>query len=44
LYLSLFGRELKAGQTVRACCRLVISREMTDEQAERYYGEYLDPK
>ncbi|HJN11603.1 MAG: hypothetical protein QGG09_16080 [Pirellulaceae bacterium] len=44
LYLSLFGRDLKAGQTVRARCRLVISREMTDERAERYYGEYLDPK
>jgi hypothetical protein len=44
LYLSLFGCDLKAGQTASARCRLVVGREMTDEQAVRLYGEYLEPE
>ncbi|MCP4786393.1 MAG: hypothetical protein GY903_32335 [Fuerstiella sp.] len=42
LYLSLFGCDLRAGQTASARCRLVIGREMTDEQAVQLYDEYLE--
>jgi hypothetical protein len=39
LYLSLFGRDLGAGQTARARCRLVVGRELSDRQIiERYFA------
>ena len=41
LYLSLFGRDVKAGQTVRARCRLVIARNLTDREAVAQYERYL---
>ena len=41
LYLSLFGRDLEAGQTARVRCRLVIGRNISDEQAVERYNEYL---
>ena len=41
LYLSLFGRDLKAGESARARCRLVIARNLSDEQALERYAEYL---
>jgi hypothetical protein len=41
LYLSLFGQDLKAGQTARARSRMVIDRDLTDQRAVELYGEYL---
>lgn len=40
VYLSLFGRDLQAGQTAQARCRLVIAK-MTDQEAIRRYEEYV---
>ncbi len=41
LYLSLFGRDIKAGETATARSRLVIGREITDEKAIALYDGYL---
>jgi hypothetical protein len=40
LYLSLFGRDVKAGETATARARLVIARGLTDEQAIGVYRAY----
>lgn len=42
LYLSLFGQDIKAGQTAVARSRLVIRRGVSFEDAVRIYEEYLD--
>jgi hypothetical protein len=46
LYLSLFGRDLAAGQTVSAETRLVIGRGISDQQAVSMYEEFakISPK
>ncbi len=44
LYLSLFGRDLKAGETAGARARLVIGRGITDEQAVKLYEAFLKEK
>jgi len=41
LYLSLFGRDVKAGQTARARSRLVVAKSPTDQQILRLYKEYM---
>lgn len=41
LYLSLFGKDLKAGQMLTARSRLVIGRDMSDQKAIELYREYL---
>jgi hypothetical protein len=41
IYLSLLGRDLKAGQTATARSRLVIGRNISDEQAVAVYQAYL---
>jgi hypothetical protein len=41
LYLSLFGRDAPAGQTTRAHARLVVGRNIADEQAVALYNQYL---
>jgi hypothetical protein len=41
LYLSLFGRDLKAGTTAKARTRLVIAAGISDEQAIALYRQYL---
>jgi hypothetical protein len=41
LYLSLFGRDLKAGETARARCRLVVAQGLSDEQVVELYEEYV---
>jgi hypothetical protein len=41
LYLSLFGADLKAGQTRRARARLVITNRMSDEQIVGLHDAYL---
>jgi hypothetical protein len=40
VYLSLFGRDLRAGQTSQARCRLVIAK-ITDQEAIQRYEDYL---
>jgi len=41
LYLSLFGRDLKAGHEARARCRLVIGRDIDDAKAVTLYEAYV---
>jgi len=41
MYLSLFGRDLKPGETARAHARLVISEKLTDTEALKVYETYL---
>ena len=41
LYLSLFGRDLKAGESATARARLIIGRGITDQQAITLYETYL---
>ena len=41
LYLSLFGEDLKAGQTAKARCRLIISRNLPDDEVIRRYKQYV---
>ncbi len=41
LYLSFFGRDLKAGETAQVRCRLVVAQNLSDEQAVKRYQEYL---
>ena len=41
MYLSLFGRDLKAGETARARARLVISANLSGEAIDRLYSNYL---
>ncbi len=42
LYLSLFGRTVKAGQTARARARLVIADSPSDDQVIGLYRAYLN--
>jgi hypothetical protein len=44
LYLSLFGRDLTVGQVAHARCRLVLRRDLTDDEAVRCHERYLEPK
>jgi len=41
LYQSFFGRDLKAGETARARCRMVINRSLTDDQIVARYREFV---
>ena len=41
LYLCLFGRDLKAGETAQAKCRLVFGRNISNEQALGLYRTYV---
>jgi hypothetical protein len=41
LYLGLLGRDVKAGQSVTARARLVIGRDLSDEQAVAAYRDYI---
>jgi hypothetical protein len=41
LYLSFFGQDLKAGQTARVSCRLVVAQNLSDEEAVKRYEAYL---
>jgi hypothetical protein len=40
LYLSLFGKDLKAGEPSVARCRLILAPDLTDEQVLRRYAQY----
>ena len=40
LYLSLFGRELEAGQPARARARLVVGTKLSDASLLQFYDEY----
>jgi hypothetical protein len=41
LYLSLFGRDLKPGETARARARLVVRNGLADRDAITIYDAYL---
>jgi hypothetical protein len=41
LYLSLYGRDLKAEQTAQARCRLILRRGLSDGDAVRCYEQFL---
>jgi hypothetical protein len=41
MYLSLFGRDLKAGETAHARARLLIAEKLSDAGAVRAYESYL---
>jgi hypothetical protein len=41
VYFSLFGEDLRPGQTRRAVIRMVIDTNITREKANRFYDEYL---
>jgi len=42
MYVSLFGRGLKAGQTARAHARLLIAAQLTDAKVLEVYQTYLE--
>jgi hypothetical protein len=42
LYQSFFGRDLKAGETVRARCRMVINRGLTDDDILTKYRAFVN--
>ena len=41
VYMSIFGRDIKAGQTDQARTRLVFGHNITDEQAIQRYQDYV---
>ncbi|MGO8928315.1 MAG: hypothetical protein ACLQU3_15715 [Limisphaerales bacterium] len=41
MYLSLFGKDLKAGETARARARLVIQQNLANEAVDHLYSAYL---
>jgi hypothetical protein len=41
LYLSLFGRDLAAGQTATARCRLIVAKNLSDQAVLERYQQYL---
>jgi hypothetical protein len=41
MYLSLFGKDLKAGETARARARLVIQKNLSNEAIDQLYSTYL---
>ncbi len=41
LYMSLFGRDLKAGQPATANCRVIIDKNIPDTDIIRLYQEYI---
>ena len=42
LYFSLFGLDLKAGQTARARTRLVVGRSITEQRALEFYEKFIE--
>ncbi len=41
IYLSIFGRDIKSGQTEQARTRLVFGHNISDEEAIQRYRDYL---
>jgi len=42
LYLSLFGRDIKAGETATSRCRVVIGRNLTEGKILEIYKKYIE--
>jgi hypothetical protein len=42
IYLSLFGRDIKAGETVKAHARFAITSAASDEQVIKSYRQYIE--
>ncbi|MHC4084633.1 MAG: hypothetical protein ACYSWZ_01395 [Planctomycetota bacterium] len=41
IYLSLFGRDVKAGETVRSRCRFVVATAISNQQILELYQKYI---
>ncbi|MHC4110191.1 MAG: hypothetical protein ACYSUY_03900 [Planctomycetota bacterium] len=41
IYFSLFGRDVKAGETVRSRCRLVVATAISNQQILELYQKYI---
>ena len=41
LYLSLFGRDVKAGETIRSRCRLVVTKAISNQYLLELYQQYI---
>lgn len=41
IYLCLFGRDVAAGETATAHCRLIVAKDLSDEAIIGRYGAYL---
>jgi len=44
LYLSLFGRDIEAGQTVTACTRLIVTTGASDDDIVASYRRYISER
>jgi hypothetical protein len=44
VYLSLFGRDVPAGQTASAHCRMIIAKDLSDEAILERYRRYIDER
>jgi hypothetical protein len=42
VYQSFFGRDVAAGETVRARCRLVVGKDLADDEIVKRYERYLE--
>lgn len=41
LYLSLFGRDFKAGESAQARTRLIVAEDLSDSEIDRLYRQYM---
>lgn len=41
LYLSLFGRDFKAGESAQARTRLIVAEDLSDSEINRLYRQYM---
>jgi hypothetical protein len=44
LYLSLFGRDLRAGESAKAHTRLVVAENISDGEIHSLYGKYMNQR
>jgi len=42
MYLSLFGRDIQAGQTAHACTRLIVGSQISEQQALDLYYRFIE--
>ncbi|NQT83946.1 hypothetical protein HQ563_13045 [bacterium] len=42
MYMSLFGEDIKATQTVRACTRLIVRRRLSERDAISLYSRFIN--
>jgi hypothetical protein len=44
VYMSLFGKDLAAGQSARAHVRLIIEHNLSDQRAVELYEQYVEER